>query len=299
MSGEWPVRYSPPSARTRDWVCRAFGPGARIVSAIRLAGGITAAVDSFMVTSGSGARLVVLRRWAEPADAAQVERESRALQWDGRLDLPVPEVLAVDADGSDSGQPSILTSQLPGKPQLAHRGLDNRIDQLAAALAQIHRLPPELPDPFHGWYSPDDPLDWIEDRALARDAAVAAASAGGPESTVHGDFQHFNVLFSARELSGVVDWPGAGRGWPGIDVGHCRLNLAALYSVEAADRFAASYLRRADPPDAAAEVRALLHFDHSWPRFLPVQVDGQVPVDGAGMTGRVVELLRSTLSRVG
>jgi hypothetical protein len=35
----------------------------------------------------------------------------------------------------------------------------------------------------------------------------------------------------------VVDWPNACRGAANIDVAWCRMNLAALYGVAAADRF--------------------------------------------------------------
>ena len=40
---------------------------------------------------------------------------------------------------------------------------------------------------------------------------------------IHGDYQHFNLLWSRGRLSGIVDWGGGGPGHPDIDVGHCRL----------------------------------------------------------------------------
>lgn len=46
-------------------------------------------------------------------------------------------------------------------------------------------------------------------------------------------------------MSGVVDWPNACLGPAGIDVGHCRVNLALLYGVEVADLFLATYEKHA------------------------------------------------------
>ena len=52
------------------------------------------------------------------------------------------------------------------------------------------------------------PLAWLADRGL-RDAAREAVS--GPlveeKVLVHGDYQHFNVLWIDGRLTGVVDWP--------------------------------------------------------------------------------------------
>jgi aminoglycoside phosphotransferase (APT) family kinase protein len=54
---------------------------------------------------------------------------------------------------------------------------------------------------------------------------------------IHRDFQHFNLLWSRRRLTGVVDWGSAASGPPDMDVGHCRLNLAVLYDADWAERF--------------------------------------------------------------
>ena len=38
--------------------------------------------------------------------------------------------------------------------------------------------------------------------------------------------------------------------------------------------------------------------DEQWRRFIPVQVAGRAPVDTAGMTSRVEDLLEATLGRL-
>jgi aminoglycoside phosphotransferase (APT) family kinase protein len=54
---------------------------------------------------------------------------------------------------------------------------------------------------------------------------------------IHRDFHPGNVLWSAGAVSGVIDWPNASVGSPGADVGHCRMNLARVLGLDAADRF--------------------------------------------------------------
>jgi aminoglycoside phosphotransferase (APT) family kinase protein len=116
---------------------------------------------------------------------------------------------------------------------------------------------------------------------------------------VHGDYQHFNVLWSQGRLTGVVDWPNAGTGNRGSDVGHCRLNLAVLFGPSAA----ADYQRhmRVRPEllwtgertcgRCSASTRvAALH---------PAPVARRAPLDVAGMPGRVAAAIRDSLDAVG
>ena len=119
------------------------------------------------------------------------------------------------------------------------------------------------------------------------------------QSFAHGDYQHFNVLWSRGRLSALVDWSSAGIAHPDVDVGHCRLNLAVLHSAEVAERFRHAYEaeagRRVEP---WWDVHQLLAYDDSWQDFIPVQVAGRAPVDVRGMTGRVEELLAMALARL-
>jgi len=157
------------------------------------------------------------------------------------------------------------------------------LGQLATTQAAIHTVPNQLQTRWDGWYKDGVTLDWLEDRGL-RDAAREAAS--GPlvdeKVFVHGDYQHFNVLWSQGRLTGVVDWPNAATGNRGSDVGHCRLNLAVLFGPSAAADYLAAYEGAAG---VAVDRRALLCFDPGWQRFIPRQVAGRAPLDVAGMPG--------------
>ena len=70
-----------------------------------------------------------------------------------------------------------------------------------------------------------------------------------PESRavfIHRDYHPANVLWREDAVSGVVDWINACRGPAGVDVAHCRTNLAQMYGPEAADQFLDAYLDVAD-----------------------------------------------------
>ena len=67
---------------------------------------------------------------------------------------------------------------------------------------------------------------------------------------IHRDYQPVNALWRQTDLVGIVDWVNACRGCASIDVAHCRLNLALMYGLQAADGFLDAY---------TAEVG---HFDH-------------------------------------
>src|SRR5690606_18932737 len=55
-----------------------------------------------------------------------------------------------------------------------------------------------------------------------------------------------DILWKDGSVSGVVDWVTACRGPGGIDIGHCRLNLAMLYDVATADRILTGYEQNQD-----------------------------------------------------
>lgn len=66
-------------------------------------------------------------------------------------------------------------------------------------------------------------------------------------SFIHRDYHPTNVLWSNNKVSDVVDWVNACLGPVGIDIGHCRLNLAQLYDVATADAFLHAYSKYAEP----------------------------------------------------
>ena len=258
---------------------------------------------------------MVLRRWPdEDWTQGLVMREASALAAIRGHGVPAPQLLAMDADGAETGVRCTLTSALTGQPDLTPVDLPSWLGQLATTQAAIHAVPDHPPTRWDGWYgegvptsSPDwygvrdRPLDWLADRGL-RDAAREAASGrlGDERVLVHGDYQHFIVLWCDGRLTGVVDWPNAATGNRGSDVGHCRLNLAVLFDARTAGDYLVMYERAAGARvDRRADLRALLCFDPEWHGFIPRQVAGRAPLDLAGMPGRVAAAIRGALDGVG
>ena len=293
-----PREYEPPTPEILQWVTDHVHPRGRVTAIAPLPGGLSADMDRVSVDSPSGLIDLVLRRWrGEDWTEGLVTREASALAAIRGSGVPAPHLLAMDEDGAETGVRCTLTSALTGQPNLSPADMQSWLTQLATTQAAIHAVPDHLQTRWDGWYDDGAPLDWLADRGL-RDAAREAAA--GPlveeQVLVHGDYQHFNVLWCDSRLSGVVDWPHAATGNRGSDVGHCRLNLAVLFDTRTAADYLVMYERAAGVRvDRRADLRALLCFDLEWQRFIPHQVAGRAPLDLPGMPGRVASAIRGAL----
>jgi aminoglycoside phosphotransferase (APT) family kinase protein len=297
-----------PPAPSLAWAASSLGPHARIVATRRLTGGITSHVDLLTIDTGNGKsrERCVLRRmepgeyfdlpWAVDA----VAREAAALTALAASDIPAPRLIASTTDPAHGG-PSVLMTRVPGRIHLMPRDREAWLRQMAVLLSRIHALPISA-RPFESWLDRDrqvGPADTTRPEIWRAALELATFDPTPAVSTfIHRDYQHFNLLWTRDRLTGVVDWVGAATGPPDIDVGHCRLNLAVLFSAELADRFLEMYEaesgRRVDP---RWDVHSLLSFGADWGRFLPLQVGERAPIDAAGMMGRVEALLERALRR--
>lgn len=298
------LRRSPTLAQLA-WVERTVGSGARVTGGRRMVGGITSSVHQLSLRLPGGATTqVVLKRFTDPDwgdTPAIVRNEAAALAAVEATSVPAPRLLGASPDGADTdGVPSLLMTRAPGRVWLPSHDLGPWIRQLAVLLPSLHvgaagvwTSQPREPDALTVPASARRPEVWTAARR-----AIATARPPGDGVFVHGDYQHFNVLWSRGRLSALVDWGSSGIAPPDLDVGHCRLNLAVLYSAEVAERFRHVYEseagRRVEP---WWDVQQLLAYDDSWQDFIPLQVAGRAPVDVRGMTGRVEELLAMTLAR--
>ena len=295
-----------PSPAQLAWVERTVGSGARITGGRRMLGGITSSVYRLTLRLPVGnAMHVVLKRYTDPTwgdTPALVANEAAALTAVGATSVPAPRLLGSSPYGAETdGVPSVLMSREPGRVWLTPPDMDTWIRQLAALLPLIHT--------GTGVPATREPLDLETLRVPASAHRPDVWSAAKrlivteplPLQTVrvHGDYQHFNVLWSRGRLSALVDWSASRIASPDIDVGRCRLNLAVLYSAETAERFRLAYEseagRRVEP---WWDIRQLLDYDDSWQDFIPVQVAGRASVDIRGMTARVEELLAGALARL-
>jgi aminoglycoside phosphotransferase len=191
----------------------------------------------------------VLRRhtltdWLE-LEPDLARHEAMALQWLKNAAVPTPELVAYDEFAEETDVPAILMTHLPGKVNLQPENLDHWLEQLALALLPIHALNGE----GFGWeYYPYNKLaelkvpSWTAHPDLWQHAIHILNTptndvTNTPTCFIHRDYHPVNVLFQDGNISGVVDFPNACRGAAGLDVGHCRNNLAHLFGVGVADRF--------------------------------------------------------------
>jgi aminoglycoside phosphotransferase (APT) family kinase protein len=295
-----------PTPAQLAWVERTVGSGARVTGGRRMVGGITSSVHRLSLRlSGGTSMQVVLKRFTDPewGDVQTiVQNEAAALAAVEASVVPAPRLLGASPDGADTeGVPSLLMTRAPGRVWLTPDDLDPWVRQLATLLPSLHARAADA------WTPRLRDLDALTVPGSARRPQVwtaakrvlATASPPGDAVFVHGDYQHFNVLWSRGRLSALVDWGSSGIAPPDVDVGHCRLNLAVLYSAQLAERFRHVYEseagRRVEP---WWDVHQLLAYSDSWHDFIPVQVNGRAPVDVRGMTGRVEELMAMALARL-
>lgn len=293
-------RRPSPSA-TLEWVASRFGRDARVVSAGRLAGGIRSSVHDLKVVCNGAVHRVVLKRWLDGLPGQPnplIDREALMLRCLEGSGLSAPALIAASQPEETDGTPVLLMTRVPGRVWLSPRDPGDWIRQMATTLARIHasgigapisQTWTETPDfVFPAWSQ--RPGVWEEARRLLNGPAPTATT------FIHGDFQHFNLLWTRGLLTGVVDWTLAGIGHPDRDVGHCRLNLAVLFAPEQARMFRDSYEaeagRRVDP---WWDVYEITRYGGHMPREIPIQVAGRIPVDVPGMNIRVEELLLDAL----
>ena len=135
--------------------------------------------------------------------------------------------------------------------------------------------------------------DWTEQPQLWQHA-IEFWRAGPPADKpvfLHRDFHPCNVLWKHELVSGVVDWVNACMGPRGVDVAHCRTNLAVLFGVEVADMFRDNYLEIAGGAHHPCwDVASILDFSLPQPEFYPPWSEFGIEVFSAREMARRNEL---------
>lgn len=249
------LRRRPPASALR-WCAAAVGPGAAVTRVGALAGGTSSAVHAVDVRDGRGRiHALVLRRFVRAdwlAEEPDLPRhEAAALALAGTSGLPVPRLVAVDADGTAAGAPAVVMTRLPGTVEWRPREVEPYLRALAELLPRLHAVavagPAAAAIPAYSPYRLrlTGPPAWtrrpdVWERALAAFTGLSPSPAPADEPCfIHRDYHPGNVLWTDGAVSGLVDWASASRGSPDADVGHCRMNLAGSLGLEAADRFLA------------------------------------------------------------
>jgi aminoglycoside phosphotransferase (APT) family kinase protein len=191
--------------------------------------------ETFLLSTRARGPLVVqIARGADKVLSGSPE--TAVLRAAAAAGVPVPAVIAEGPGGGAMGSGWTVLEAVAGtsdpKAILAGEGVpDGRrlIDQLAAALAAIHRISvdgealralPEIEDPLTGlreWHErlgQPHPAFELAFRALAEERPQTLR-----RTVVHGDFRIGNLMVGAEGLTGVLDWELTHAGDPVEDLG--------------------------------------------------------------------------------
>jgi aminoglycoside phosphotransferase (APT) family kinase protein len=228
-----------------EWIYHSLGSQAKIISIEKLPGSTSSDLYKIKVKEGPSSFCLVLRlltnaEWlADEPDLA--EHEAGALILAHQTGLPVPEVVAWDADGLKCGIPAVLMTHVPGEVNLQSTDFDGWLRQMAEALKPIHAVDASsFKWNYYPYYDPkklqvpswtQNPRDW--------ERAVEIVNQPAPNSQpvfIHRDYHPMNTLWQSQTLCGIVDWVNACRGPAAFDLAWNRLNLMSMYGVKAADQ---------------------------------------------------------------
>jgi len=256
--------------RAIEWV-RAAVPGTRGVRVFgKFAGATTSSLHAVeVVRDGAPPLALVLRRYTDAqvrAEEPQYPRtEAAALRaLDGAWGVVAPRLVAVDETGVACDVPAVLMTRLDGRPTLTPPDVGAWVRGLAEAIAAVHRLDgAALDDVYQRWHDPRglQPPRWSRQHAAWARLIEASRDLEPTGETVllHRDYHPGNVLWEDGAVSGIVDWPNACRGVAGLDVGHCRRDIATTHGAETAEAFLAAYREASGgAPDALCDALALL-----------------------------------------
>ncbi|WP_225771151.1 phosphotransferase family protein [Inquilinus sp. Marseille-Q2685] len=229
-------------------------PGARLLAARPLAGGVSAEVTALEVAHPDGrAETLVLRRHGA-ADLARdpdiAAHEFRLLQVLQAAGVPAPRPLHLDTSGTILPTPFLLQGFVDGDTEDVPADLDDHMRQIAEALAAIHRVPalPFLPLQEEQAAAliarprpePDETL--AESRLRAALAAAWPPPRRNPPVLLHGDVWPGNLLWRGGRLQAVVDWEDAAAGDPLADLANARLELFLAHGEDAMAALTRHYL---------------------------------------------------------
>lgn len=253
----------------RAWVAAAVGPSAEVVRIERRHGGITSLVHAVDVVERDGRRTpLILRRYPSGDAAGLVGAEVRALGALAVADVPMtPRLVRADPTGAAVGHPAVLTTRLPGRPDLAPRGAAAWAAGLAGALLQdreaLGRLDVAHLPRFRWWWPGAAPPGRWADPLRAATEHVAREPVA--LEAIHRDLNPGNVLWHRGRVSGIVDWVHLCAGPVEQDVARCRVNAWLLAGRPAAvafdDELRRSSLAVAPVWDLAVLAELLPHLD--------------------------------------
>lgn len=237
----------------KKWITQSVWKNAEILNVRPLKGGTSSTVLLIRLIVAGKEKEAVLRifdneEWRkEEPDLAMHEAES--LRFAANVAIRTPELISVDPEGEECGFPAVVMTKLPGAVILKPNDMTAWIEGMAESLAFIHQYDGDFPWSYQAYTDVSlltTPL-WTKYSEYWEDSLhyLKKSHPAANISFIHRDFHPANVLWTGDQVSGIVDWVNACRGPKGVDVGHCRFNLAMLHGVECADLFLKKYQMKA------------------------------------------------------
>lgn len=216
--------------------------GSPVVDHEQLVGGLTSTMLALRDVDGgeSVLRLMTEEPWrTHGAELTTRERHAQLVLADTAV--PAPRSLGV---GAAAGVAAHLMSRLPGEPLTAVD--DAALGAMADVLEMIHAVRPERP--FRTFQSWAREAKWAvptwtrHEESWRRAFGLLAGAPPAYEPTLlHRDFSHRNLLWTAGEITGVVDWVETSTGPVWLDAAHAATNLAVAFGSDAAEAFVARW----------------------------------------------------------
>lgn len=227
-------------------------PGAGLVRARRLEGGVSAEVTALDITLRDGRTPTLLVRGHGVVDRAHnptiARDEFRLLQIAQAHGLAAPKPFHVDDSCELFPIPMLVIEFIAGETEFAPADLGNYLAQMATELARIHAVRDSselafLPRQDKGFGARPAALDNSLDEGRIRDALEAAWPRTQVNDSVllHGDYWPGNILWQDGRLAAVIDWEDARVGDPLSDLGNVRLERLWWFGPEAAQAFTRRY----------------------------------------------------------
>lgn len=239
-----------PTEDQLERVREAMGAGS-LVHSHRLEGGVGCTMDVLM----EGSTRLVLRRygpWYAERGEDAAARETRALELLQRSNIPAPAPIWIDTDDVFDEQ-AIVTSFVPGSPDLSPSDPFDWAEKLAATLSRIHDI--RLDDDDQELFPPgagederrilEDPEQVLEhplgEKLLRQRLILDDRRQGARAVFSHTDFWPGNTMWENGDLTAVIDWESPATGERAMDVAYCSLDIRYLGMDKVAHRFVTAY----------------------------------------------------------
>lgn len=235
-----------------EWIGRALKTSPHQLAISPMKGSNSSAV--FLIKNHAQQKFVLRvlddSKWLqEEPDLAQ--HEAAALEEAQNIGLSVPKLIAYSESANVTEHPLVLSTFLEGNIDINPINSCTWLEKLAIELAKLHQhRTPDFCWRYESWTKKDmlHTPDWSTNSTIWERAfeLISNPQPNYDAVFIHRDYHPTNVLWSNNSISGIVDWINACQGPAGVDVAHCRNNLALMFNVEVADQFLELYIKASD-----------------------------------------------------